>query len=543
MIITNLVINVTRLIAGNRTGTGYIRKTKTLLCVRVGPSFGVRFYPGSTGNFTKVADSSKQLVPFVRPVHAPTVYNPTAFTVYRPYVVGSAVLSYPSRTITSLNTPRPRGQLIHQSCRQRFLKDDKFDKIVDALQDPHATPDHALPRPQFPSTVVYRHIHASVTRSDLLKTPFPNPVFSFTSTPQKVVPPISSVSSTVTPTSTHTFGSSSGSPIPGSGPELLSPSSSSITTCDPLVPSSLSLKSQSGKEYTTKLTLLSTPSSNEITNTELILELKKRELIKDDSDTGINVQIHDLSPFLVGTAKNSIKLTALGQAYVSTIQASNKEQTLPDTPDGTPNPPTTSVAIYNKKVTLSNFMIITPPKRDEELFIETGLHKHLLVVYDTATASYLAIGYLTGKNSGELLSHELLKSFQEKQDKQDDNPIFKTKQKEQHFAKLKNPVVIKKEDVHRVKWDQEYIQQLPGEAREFLNDHWTKIQKQPIEEFNTKGITKEEAIQMCLEHDKTVISKQKHPLTKDQIKQNEQNKLKQKLKELEKKKKLHENNN
>jgi hypothetical protein len=221
------------------------------------------------------------------------------------------------------------------------------------------------------------------------------------------------------------------------------------------------------------------------------------------------------STYKLGGSKHGIKLTPQGYAYVERIKKINQQQsdkqTLPSelVPDATSEAP--------------KFMIITPPEGDPELFIETGIHKHLIVTYDSIKHFFVALGYLTGKNNPNFLSKVLFKSFQQKQE---NKPIWNTQKKEQHIHFFDNPQLIKNEAVQRVKWDEEYILQLAEVSKTCLMKQWTLLQKLPAEELNTKGVTKEECIQICLEYDKTVANKQTHPLTADQIKQNEQSKLK-----------------
>lgn len=76
--------------------------------------------------------------------------------------------------------------------------------------------------------------------------------------------------------------------------------------------------------------------------------------------------------------------------------------------------------------------------------------------------------------------------------------ITNTKPEKQYIMLLKNPVLIKKQQVHRILLNSEYIKLLLLTLRKFLNDHYHKIRLIPAKE----------SIQMCLEHDKTVLNKQ-----------------------------------
>ena len=270
-------------------------------------------------------------------------------------------------------------------------------------------------------------------------------------------------------------------------------------------------KTQSGIKYTTTMTTGTTP--NNITDSQLIDEMRKRELIKPDPNcTAVVVKTIDDTDFLLGSSKNKVKLSSLGQAYYNKVSPKVDDNALQ------------ANKIPQVQEKDFEFLIITPPKGNANVFVEIGLHKHLLIVHDTCKDLYFGLTYLTSKHSGISLSNQQLKAFQ---DQQENKKASNTLGKEQHAVSLDRAILINKADVHRVKWDKEYIDSLSKVSKDFLQNTWNEIQMQPYKLFNFDGITKQDCIHMCLEHDEIAKANGKHPLTQDQIMQNEANKTKQ----------------
>lgn len=245
----------------------------------------------------------------------------------------------------------------------------------------------------------------------------------------------------------------------------------------------------------------------------LLIEMKKRELIKDDlGNTATIFKTQDNNNVVVGLPKNKAKLSPLGQAYSpKTSQDINDEKVMQE--------------IVSREIAFKDLMIIPPPPDTEECFIETGLQKHLVVVFDTSCDAYIATHYCTSKNSGIQLCDKQLKLFQNEHD----NPgtVF-VSTKVQNIVPLTTPLIIKKEDIpSRVYLDKEYLNTVPEDVKQAVALDVRKRIKNPAQEFNKSGITKQDCINMCREHDNTLLKKGKHPLTPDQIKQNEENKKKQ----------------
>lgn len=267
------------------------------------------------------------------------------------------------------------------------------------------------------------------------------------------------------------------------------------------------LKTLSNKSYQTTLTEKTTV--NDISDKNLIEEMLKRELIKiDNGNTTVTVKLEDDSNYLLGISKQGVKLSGLGQAYYEKLKddITLSSNVIPELS--------------------SNFIIIVPPENSSKLFIETGKQKHLLVVSDNK-GNYYAIGYMTSKNSGEFLSKEQFKKFQDVKEGNSNNS-----NKEQHIVFFDKCIKIEESSMKQVKWGKNYIENLSDDSTKVLTNHCEKLENKPYEIYNPEGITKEKCLQMCIEHDKIASSsgKKKHPLSADQVKQNKENEDKQKLK-------------
>jgi len=266
-----------------------------------------------------------------------------------------------------------------------------------------------------------------------------------------------------------------------------------------------------GKLYTTCVT--ADTKADSMTNEDLLQEMKKRDLIKDDdSYTSAKIELQNGTTANVGLAKNKVKLTSAGVAYREKIKQA----------DDNPRFISTSLESPNLK-----FIIIVPPPAGDNLFIEIGLNKHLLVVCNLETKEYFAFSYLTGSKQGELVSTKLFKTFQLEQDSGDTKKGIENslKGKLQHIAKLRQPVLIKEEDIKRVKWDTEYLDSI---NINIIKGLWEDIKNNPIADFDEMSITLQDGLDMCKACDNTYKTKGKHPKTEDQIEKENEAKLKQK---------------
>lgn len=274
------------------------------------------------------------------------------------------------------------------------------------------------------------------------------------------------------------------------------------------------LKSISGKIYTTNINQDTT--INNVTDEVLKIELLKREIIKENGgNTATVVKIEGNTEAIVGNAKNGIKLTQVGQAYYSKLKTKKQLNE--------------SSMIPNVNVNLDanpeiSFSIIVPPKVADDVFIEDGKQKHLLVVFDTTTNNYYSIGYMTSKSSGDLLSDKQYKYFENEQDHKV-NPL---KQKQQFFVPSKHPVFVPEDQIKVVKYSKEYLDSLGFEAYENLLEAVKILKEIPPVAYSTLGLTTSDALDICKEYDLNELKKKKHPLTEDQIKLNNINKQKQK---------------
>jgi hypothetical protein len=277
-----------------------------------------------------------------------------------------------------------------------------------------------------------------------------------------------------------------------------------------------SIKAHSGKVFKTAITKDTTPQ--DIGKTELLSELKNRELIKDDDGkTDVEIILSDNTRHVLGKSTNKVKLTSLGQAYWSKIKEQNKNKTTESTE-------TEPKKINLGELTREKCIIIIPPKSsDDESIIETAKQKHLLVVH-TETDEYFVFAILTSKSSEEVINKQQLSPFQ----KQCEGEVPSTKEKPQRLFATKQFEKLRKIDIQRVKWDTKYVQSLSEDEFDLVKEIHDKNKDKPAIPFENKGITKEEGLKMCQEHDHIIATGQKHPMTLDQIQNQEKAKQKQK---------------
>lgn len=170
-------------------------------------------------------------------------------------------------------------------------------------------------------------------------------------------------------------------------------------------------------------------------------------------------------------------------------------------------------------------IISTPPKSTDETIIDTGKQKHLVLAQDQEDKDYvIALGYLTSKNSGFLLSDKQFKVFQ---NEMSGITSVKNTDKIQKVFFFEIPFRIKKEDIKEAAWDKQYMSQISPENMKLMLKEIEKSWINGFKDFVKDALTKIEILQMCKDHDNTVKKKGKHPLTADQIKQQEENKKKQ----------------
>lgn len=270
------------------------------------------------------------------------------------------------------------------------------------------------------------------------------------------------------------------------------------------------------KEYETNLT--KNTKVNDITDEQLIIELKKRELVKEDQgNTIVKIKLQDDSNHFLGCSKNKIKLSNLGQAYFENFISNTKENENSD--------------LVLENISKFEFIIIVPPQNASDLFIETGKQKHMLVVVDE-NGNFYACGYTTSKKDAKNFCDVQIKKFQE--NKENIQTIKENKM--QKFVAFDNFIKIDKNDIRRVKWDEEYIKNLSAQTLDYLELLCEDLNKKIYKIFDKKGITKEDCLKMCIEHDNIAYKKNiekkigvEHPLTKNQIKKNKDNEYHQKF--------------
>lgn len=104
-----------------------------------------------------------------------------------------------------------------------------------------------------------------------------------------------------------------------------------------------------------------------------------------------------------------------------------------------------------------------------------------------------------------------------------ENPDFVPKSsKTQYLRVFDNARKIEANDIKRILHDTEYLASLSDIVKIQLKKQWADFQEMTYTPFNKKGITESDALEMCKLHDAIIKSKKKHPLTLDQVKQNEE---------------------
>jgi len=270
------------------------------------------------------------------------------------------------------------------------------------------------------------------------------------------------------------------------------------------------LKNANQKEYTTTINVNST--SDQFNNEQMLEELKKRALIKnDDGKTAVTILNKNNQSVVVGESKNNVKLSQVGQAYYEKYIKSKE-----------PISPQTSPLPNIKNLADAKIGICIPPQSGSETLIEIGKHKHLLLADDPENKEYIIVyGYLTSKKDPALfLSNKQFKAFQKEKEKESS-----LNKKTQQFVAFNIPHRIKKDSLVFVKWDKEYLKTISDDSWEAIETQIKTNWNKGIIDFSINGITKEDALLICKEYDKVAAQQEgKHPLTADQVKINEEHK-------------------
>jgi hypothetical protein len=284
----------------------------------------------------------------------------------------------------------------------------------------------------------------------------------------------------------------------------------------PLLDKPITLINNNNVKYETKMTPFT--KEEHLTEDQVIEELKKRGLVKDDSGhTTTSVILQDDSTRIVGCSKHNVKLSPIGQASVELQNAVKlPEETLPP------------LNLAEKDI--KNILIILPPKSDSSLLLETGKQKHLLVAVDHK-GDYYSFGYLTSKKNSIILSEKQFKKFQnEKEDVKEILPL-----KIQGYVAFNRVQKIDLLDIHVAKWGTEYLNFLDDGVRKILIQIFILTSEEPTEYFDKTGISKKDCIEICQKFDIIAVTKgtkqeKQHPISLDQQKQNAIHKEAQKQK-------------
>lgn len=278
-------------------------------------------------------------------------------------------------------------------------------------------------------------------------------------------------------------------------------------------------------------TITAQTNSEDISDEDLLKGLLDRGLLKKANDSKkegdfkvVPIELQNGETFLLNQTKHKVKLSSLGQAYNEKLPP--KEYNI-KTDDA-----------FAQNIDDMKYFIIAPPSVTDECLIETGIHKHMIVTFDTVTGEYYAAGYLTSKNSGFNLSVPQYKAFETC--KNNEAEIFLSG-KPQNLKAFKNPTKINQEDIKIVKYSEEYIAQFSKDDIDSIKDI---IKKQKETGYTTnidkQGLTKDMALEICKQHDvvaeeltklykinkntnNNIKPKIQHPLNEDQKEKNNKN--------------------
>jgi hypothetical protein len=255
----------------------------------------------------------------------------------------------------------------------------------------------------------------------------------------------------------------------------------------------------------TKITV--TLNSTEITGEALLLEMKARGLVKDNTDKKV-VTFKTESGEDITLGGSLYKFSQLGQAYVEQMDKPKAFITNTSDTSGEEDRFEFKIAVISK---------------EDSTFFPSAKQKHLVVAYNKNSEECHVIGYLTSKKTGVYISEKQFKVYQD--DKLGITKENSNKPKDQYFKLSDNPEAIPKNDLIFILEGNNYIKDT---AIEYFEDLRTKLKQLPSCIFNPNEFTKEDGINLCQAFDKNITDKKSQPKSKDQIKLDQEHQLKQK---------------
>jgi hypothetical protein len=266
-------------------------------------------------------------------------------------------------------------------------------------------------------------------------------------------------------------------------------------------------------------TITKDTTSSDLSDNEALFELKMRGLLKDDKDKNI-VSFKTESGEDVTIGGNIFKFSQLGQAYV---EQQNKPKIII---------PNTSDSLSAEGENRFEFKLATISHK-EETFFPSAKEKHLVVIYDKNTSQCHIIGWLTSKKTETKISDKQFKVYQDEKLGIQNNS---DKSKDQRFKRLDNAEEIPKEKLTFIALGEDYINDVQQKQPDIFKNLYKELSQKALTIFNPNEFNKDDAIKLCQAFDKNVTEKKAQPKSKDQIKLDDQNQLKQK--EINEEKKL-----
>lgn len=255
-------------------------------------------------------------------------------------------------------------------------------------------------------------------------------------------------------------------------------------------------------------------------------ELKGRQIIKDDENIKPEVRLLTENNEIIAISKNNfpVKLTPKGHGY---LFSSDKEQETPH------NLPADSSEVEFKLGIL---------KQPDNAFLFHGKQTHILVAIihnknETDPFDY-GIFSLTSKKNENILSKVQYDKFEKMQE---NNNQEVNNDKTQYIMPYSNLIQIPKDQITFLKWGSEYLND--PQAAKIIDAFYSKLQPKKAIIYDNKGLTKEDLINICKQHDTNIKNKNKHPQTTGQIEVQQKAKEKQQQEQEAKKKEKEDKKN
>ena len=248
--------------------------------------------------------------------------------------------------------------------------------------------------------------------------------------------------------------------------------------------------------------------------------MRNRLFIKENNKSTASKMLTEKGDVItIGKEADKIKLTPHGAAYYNAVW-----KDVPELSNVVP-----------KNLSNEVLKVISTPTDKDFCFITTSIQNHVHVAVDGGDGYYYSPGYLTGKTSSHYLSEETFVTFQQRQQ---GNANPKANDKKQRIYESENFVRIPKNEATVMKYGTEYFHEIKKKG--YFDNRIQELSKKPFVEYSAVGITKEKAIDMCIEHDRRVTQGIQQPKTKEQIELEKLSKEKIEASNLSKKMQLQE---